>query len=383
MHDKSPHKTPVVFLLGAGASKDAGIPVSSELTRKLEESLEEDYPSLLPVLRFIEGAIQFGKSCRGECLKDPINIEEVLTAAQFLSNRRQSYVYPFVSAWHEQVLQSHSLSDDTREEDKKALRIIDSMSSCSVMNSFDLLFQVCTRKLKDWLAIRDKSRVKYLRSLSDIVKAGYFLHIFTLNYDECVEQALSDTLGTDDSKWTNGFSETGWTPQLLTQDYHKFAAIVYKLHGSLDWVRDERLGICSLRWPPGAETEEIPEETVQPLIIFGTTDKLQPLDPFLPLLFLFQQRLLEADVIVIVGYSFGDSHINAMLLDALQADPKKRCIVCNPIRVGELLPESFQLFRRRFTGLDCGARQALEEDMILHEIEKAFEDVAGELPFTS
>lgn len=58
----------------------------------------------------------------------------------------------------------------------------------------------------------DPSNAKYFRNLKDFIATGYRLYLFTLNYDDCVEQALAHELNVINSKWTNGFDDKDWKP---------------------------------------------------------------------------------------------------------------------------------------------------------------------------
>lgn len=317
VHIATSEQREVVFLLGAGATKDAGLPTATELTGCVEKAIEREYTSLLPVLRFIQGAIQFGKACRAQSLTSSVNIEEVLMACSFLARRSERLEYPFVGAWHERInaLQPLPLEIQTDQ----------------VTDSFQFLSDFCKSRLHEWLEIKNPSALMYLWGFRKFTNAGYKLRIFTLNYDECIERALEEA----GVAWTNGFGENGWNPGLLDSDSYR--AYLYKLHGSLDWVKDEKLGICSVKWPPARESEELPED-FEPLLIFGTDAKLQAVDPFLTLLFRFQQLLIAGSVLVVIGYSFGDAHVNDVILEALGRDPQMRCIVVNLSSLEELLP---------------------------------------------
>jgi hypothetical protein len=95
--------TEVLFLLGAGASKDADLPLATELTDHITGDIEANYPELLHLVRFIHGGICFGRGCEGRRPHDPINIEEFLMACHDLARRSRSRIYPFVSSWHERL----------------------------------------------------------------------------------------------------------------------------------------------------------------------------------------------------------------------------------------------------------------------------------------
>jgi hypothetical protein len=358
----------MAMLLGAGASVDAGMPSAAGLTKRLDDWLTTERRELLPALRFVNGAVQFGKSCRGEAVSASTNIEEILAACSFLGSRSGSSVYPFVGAWHEQLA--------TLE---RAF-----MTAGGVGSPFDELAVVCKQQLRAWLAIEvdEASRVKYLWSLHGFVGAGFDLDVFTLNYDSTVELALQTSRGEVNTAWTTGFDESGWNPNLLERD---FALRIFKLHGSLDWIRDEKLGLCSLRWPAATNSEEIPE-SAESLLIFGTDTKLQAVDPFLTLLYGFQRSLFMSAALIIVGYSFGDKHVNDIIWEAMQRDAQKRCIVVNPAGIEQLFAGDTKLSRlvdveNRFREIKTTAKDALERDLALAELKSVLQEQASEEPF--
>lgn len=71
-------------------------------------------------------------------------------------------------------------------------------------------------------------------------------------------------------------------------------------------------------------------------IIFGREAKLEAADPYLFYAYEFRQCALEAKVIVSIGYSFLDPHINKIVSQALKAEGPRRLVVvskCSPEKV--------------------------------------------------
>jgi len=358
----------VVFLLGAGAVKDAGLPTAVELTDKVTELVASSYPSLMPALRYVQGGVQFRRGCHGHAPLHDINIEELVTGLTLLSQRADQEIYPFVAGWHERVALLESIPAD--------------LSGIPNRDAFDLLVSLCRERLPEWLAVPDPSRIKYLWSFKKFVPE-FKLRIFTLNYDDCIEQALSDQLGSVNGAWTSGFSEKGWMPELL--DQADKSAYLYKLHGSLDWYSDAKLGICSTKWPQADESEGIPSDA-PPLLIFGTTAKLRPVDPFLSLLFHFQQALNRCSVIVVVGYGFGDTHVNEMLAAALQRDSIKRCVVTTQSDLSDMIRQDSDLWRavdveKRFVTVRAKAQEAFDRDKLLRAVQDVLKEQEEAAPF--
>jgi hypothetical protein len=151
-----------------------------------------------------------------------------------------------------------------------------------------------------------------------------------LNYDLCVEKAYQFEYG--------GYPERGfdkerrWNPTLLDETGPADASIyLYKLHGSIDWK-----GTIDGALTFSDSTAKIsPEES---RMIFGTTYKLQYVDPFLFLVYQLRRRSLEARLIVTLGYGFGDEHINGILAQALRASKHKR--LCALVWFGSNLTEA-------------------------------------------
>ncbi|MFL6246369.1 MAG: SIR2 family protein [Thermoanaerobaculia bacterium] len=277
-------------------------------------------------------------------------------------------MYPFVGAWHEQLaaLERAFPSND------------------SARNPFEELAVVCKQQLRTWLSIEleDAARVKYLWGLKDFSNAGYALDVFSLNYDPAVEVSLHTNRGPVNVEWTAGFDESGWNPTLLNKE---LPVRLFKLHGLLDWVRDEKIGLCSLQWPPAMDSEEIPE-SADSLLIFGTDAKLQAVEPFLTLLYWFQQCLFDTVALIVIGYSFGDRHVNDVIWEALQRDAKKRCIVVNGSGIPPMLSAEPKLARlaeveNRFRAVEATAKDAFESNSALAALKQVLNEQASEEPF--
>jgi hypothetical protein len=370
-------KRDILFLLGAGASKDAGLPLAVEITDRIMVDIEKRYQSLVPVVRFVHGGICFGRGCAGKKPDDKVNIEDFLIACQEIANRSSSSLYPFVSSWHEKVSEVGPLPADVDGD--------------GALNAFDFIGRHGKKRLREWLTLADKATAKYFRNLKDFIDAGFRLHLFSLNYDDCVELALADALSEINRKWTTGFDSKGWKPDLFEpKKKKKFDALLYKLHGSLDWVEDEELGVCSLKWPMVERGEEVPD-TYDSLLIFATAMKLIPRDPYLTLLVNFRSELMRCECVVILGYSFGDDHVNTMLLDALQKKPDLQCVIANrQDDATKYLPRSFQeeIAKDRFHnifgsdgGTPIGVKLALEKNLLLERVKSVCERKTVTDPF--
>ena len=95
---------------------------------------------------------------------------------------------------------------------------------------------------------------------------------------------------------------------------------LYKLHGSINWKRDE--ATKNLFYVE--QTESIEPEHME--VIFGRDFKLEAADPYLFYAYEFRKFTLIARLIVVIGYGFGDGHINKMLTQALRDEPDRRLL---------------------------------------------------------
>jgi hypothetical protein len=118
--------------------------------------------------------------------------------------------------------------------------------------------------------------------------------------------------------------------------------ILYKLHGSIDWTRDEAGNLVKTD-NKGARTagKDLP-------LIFGTDRKLEAADPFLFYAYEFRRCTLEAKVILAIGYGFGDDHINKMLRQAIKTEPAmKLAVVANTGTTAQALSERATFIAKR------------------------------------
>jgi hypothetical protein len=164
----------------------------------------------------------------------------------------------------------------------------------------------------------------YYRGLIGLQKdLNYPLQIFSLNYDRCVERLERDGFRVEAG--FGGFgSDHAWDWERFEQNDANTTsppqAYLYKIHGSMDWKRDTSGNLFRVE-----QTESVEHERME--IIFGRDFKLEAADPYLFYAYEFRRYCLLAKLIVIVGYSFSDSHINKMLVQALRQDDDCRLLV--------------------------------------------------------
>ena len=164
--------------------------------------------------------------------------------------------------------------------------------------------------------------------------------VFTTNYDLLNEYAL-DSLGIP---YCNGFSG-GITRRFNPSTFkltlareidissNRWAAVdnfVYlcKLHGSISWVRDDTQGL----WPFKEIIPPKESDDAQVMIYPTPAKEGQSLgSPYSDLFREFQGRIVrEQSVLMVMGYSFSDEHINNIIFQALTIPSFRLVIFADP-----------------------------------------------------
>jgi hypothetical protein len=138
--------------------------------------------------------------------------------------------------------------------------------------------------------------------------------LFTLNYDTVIEA----TLEADKATYIDGFTgaETAHFDDNLFDDCKNISFKLYKLHGSLNWTRDDD---GTVRRRPGASLG-----SAKRLVIYPAEQKyfLTQFGVYELLMNRFRARLRETrpnNKLVVLGYSFCDDHINEAIIDSLRS----------------------------------------------------------------
>lgn len=160
--------------------------------------------------------------------------------------------------------------------------------------------------------------------------------IFTLNYDLMFEYAGTEV----NAIVIDGFSFTfprTFSGRLFDydivqregsklQEEDNFIQRVFhlhKLHGSLNWEKDEKDGRILINDNPK-----------KPLMVYPREAKYEDSyeQPFFEMMARFQRslRINNDTLLICIGYSFNDKHINAAVEEALNQNPSFRLAVINP-----------------------------------------------------
>ena len=278
----------LAFLLGAGCSKIAGLPLMPELTEKVlhhERIGDETKKLLTKVQGFFSGA-------QSATIEDYMSeIVDLLSIAERRTRRGAS-------------LSKVSVGDQERDVDDLQTAL-DEIKGAVASTIGDKKVDVTTHQ----------QFVRSIHSSLQAGKAGRSVDYFILNYDTLIE----DALGLERVTYCDGFTgaATGWWEPSGFRTNGK-AARVFKIHGSIDWclLKDDSL---PRRIRSGIKTESDRNH----VLIYPAATKYQETqrDPFAQMLRHMRQSLCpgvgKEMVLGICGYGFGDSHIDLDIENAL------------------------------------------------------------------
>lgn len=149
---------------------------------------------------------------------------------------------------------------------------------------------------------------------------------FTTNYDTLLEDALAlhkKTVCDGFSGGAVGFwnAEYEFSKNTLVANTYP----LFKLHGSIDWHRDEKLGLVRARY--GTKYLSNPAN----IMIYPQATKYVETqkDPFASLFMQLRKTLMndQQNTLLTCGYSFGDDHINAEIESALRSEGNQTTVV--------------------------------------------------------
>ena len=338
-HLNSPIQT---WLLGAGVSFSSNIPMMGPLTERVLEVAEKER------LSENENSLRIISFIRDDVVEDA-NIEGFLThLADFISmagrSRTNCVSMNGAPVTKEALVSVHlTLLQIMAEIVRWGYRV----PICR--NNGEVGEEALIGKRGECIVKIDEHQ-KFIQAIFDSGRAGLEtlrtpIEFFTTNYDTLLEDALA----LHQIDYQDGFSGGGvgfWTirnykPRDTTR------AIVTKLHGSIDWYRQEEDAAPLFRV---RSDDTYPGDGGAVMIYPQATKYLNTQrDPFSKLFQRFRNRLmLGADqVLMICGYSFGDEHINDEIENALAAPRSRLTVVAFSSETDKALPPKLQYWRTR------------------------------------
>lgn len=395
----------IIVLLGAGASKDVGLPTSSEMVDNLLLHFRSDVNAVLPpsqqLFEFVVHGLRQQAAGRGD--PAPVDVETVFDAIESLAGREHLSTAPFISAWHPLVDQAErtasAATESGRPESRLARQLREVIEEEHVRDThrrrtdpseqfirellgighqpgiaFGELAEVVLGALVPVLRLGPDHDVGYLEPLFELFRSQKALYIATLNYDITVE-----TLGRLKGVPVDG-GMSKW-PEQQAVSFDPLAVNLYKLHGSVSWERipKERIGARGMLSFDRIRELEFGQEPRLPSVIFGAGNKLVAGGPYLELLRAFERSLELCSVLLVVGYSFRDDHVNALITKWMNynptswyTNPSRRLVILNPAaslwgRPERTPPMAYQLYAikedqpKRFKFISKSAKLGLEE----------------------
>jgi len=293
----------LIFLLGAGASVDAGIKHAKDMTVDIEEKIrsDADFKDFFDLYNYLKSSIVYQRGLEGAFDDQTATIEELLDVLSEINQKHKNKLYPFIGGWNIHLLKVAGDEFDKVSNLNKQIR--------------DQLFQ--------WINISNYDSGRYFCGFKDLVSdIGSAVRVFTLNYDICVEKALTE----GDFQIELGFNgDRQWEASKFDANENSDVELyLYKLHGSIDWIRDpDNSGVLTVCDNPQRNPE----------LIFGTADKLSSIDPYLFYVHELRKYSLNEALrfIVVIGYSFSDGYINGLISQAITRSEYLKVLVVSPI----------------------------------------------------
>jgi len=243
------------------------------------------------------------------------NIEELALIIRRIKNRENYLPYPLTGNWADKLIQLESRFVKEKENQTSLFESLEN--------------KLKTEFLPKWLEIQEDS-LDYLIPLGDLMSSSNLkdpIECFSLNYDETIEQFLQNK---HEVRPYCGFVSGEWKGT-REKDVKYFDKLnLFKLHGSLNWVRLSDSGAVKERDRLKTEEEKDIDERHNPYLIFGHGTKTFSFDPFFNLISKFKESLLSRPYIFAIGYSFFDPYINNLIIEALNSDSFSRLIIVNP-----------------------------------------------------
>jgi hypothetical protein len=279
------------FLIGAGCSKCAGLPLTAELTRRAIESDNLD-PSSKEILAAINNLFDGATNSH---IEDYLSeLIDLLAIAERRMERGASQAQVPIGAKSYSAAQLRTAAEQIKQ---------------AISSAIDKTVEITTHRAFV-AAVHRPLRVGKAASSSVV-------DYLVLNYDTIVEDALAlERIPFSDG--IDGGVTGWWSAETFNRD--GLSARVLKLHGSVNWceVAGDPL---PRRIAPGLQVQNMQNRQI---LIWPASTKYREtqLDPFAQLADR-ARRVMHPDrgsqrVLVVCGYSFGDAHVNIEIDRALR-----------------------------------------------------------------
>jgi hypothetical protein len=303
--DTSRSSPEIIFFLGAGASVPAGASAIVELVddflKWLKRKRKQDYLKLTE--RIIEILLTY---------MTEIDIERLLEITERLENVDKDGILHFYDNCIPLLQENpgYHLISNANKPNSDGGRQPESLSD------------IIKRFIKTTFTEK-KLDVRYLEPLNQFIKSYRPIHIFSTNYDICIETFCQEY----DKKYTDGFSP-GWD----VDNFEKkdVDVLLYKLHGSIRWYRTGSGDYEASRLIlDGTKVKLDTRQRAIPLILYPGR-KLEYIEPTLDMLVELKRKLDHAKYVIVIGYSFKDDHLAKMFRYAAKRNPELNVFLIGP-----------------------------------------------------
>ncbi len=239
-----------------------------------------------------------------------------------MSRAIKTFIEEYIKEWMDNLKNSTPRNPELELELKK---LADQKPKPGQGYIFRQVAEEMIRALIDIVWIEDMKKIRYLYPLVNLAKKQSDIIIASLNYDNAIELTAASTK----VKCDTGILE--WSEKGKFS-FPAEGIILLKLHGSIDWEEfavtlPHMINHIAVR-PVNISART--EEGYKPAVIFGQRNKLTAEGPFLDILQSFVKYLETSDRLTVIGYSFSDSHINALLARWLNGNISRKIRIVNP-----------------------------------------------------
>lgn len=322
------HDVVLSVLLGAGASIEAGLPTAIQLTDRMISGVHTR--SFQQLLEFVRRSMEAHRATQTPVTRlSGIDSESLFNTVSDLVYRDDLEISPFVLNWHPSLAALGDKDERVRELESQIKR---SFQSTSGFRSHDLAkaivegskgYSVPHRVLDEMRfaviqSLTPTRPLDYLKPLAKLATRSHergHLSIATLNYDTCIER-VCEMSGVEYSDGIRGYDEP--------LEFGESKIRLYKLHGSVTWARS-RNDISAIE-----KTDGQPRFGTAPRVLFGGKNKLTADWPFFDVFWSWREELNKSSTLLVIGYSFRDDHVNAVITRWMSSDESRRIILVSP-----------------------------------------------------
>ena len=395
----------VSLLLGAGASVDCGGQLIGTVPRVIEQQLlaEGARPAQEPKVQEWLTAFYLAIRHSGSSDITPLTDDDVLARKDALANGPAEPL----PVNFEHVLGTLHRWRSALPEAGGELQLVGTVPVKTTSEDLDDCLRRATHALACACALPIEDKKSGLRTYRTLIHKLLTrplnlkrVNVFTLNYDTLLEQA-ADAVGSVLLDGFVGTEQRVFRPESYEQDLyfpadttegrvHRFDRVLhlYKLHGSITWVPSQ----ATIDNPYGIESTRFGPNT-QRLLIYPTPAKYgETLGvPYSELFRRFASAIARPQsVLFVIGYGFGDYHVNTIIRQAL-AVPSFTLVIVDPKPKSEFVTTLREQRDRRvwlstgptlgtFRGFVDHALPDLRDEEIRKKVVATYAALAGDIP---